>query len=180
MIRPNRILTFISLLACASWLPAGAASLTDEQQTQVACTLLLHDLADAYSERDAARAVTMFTPDGIWDVDGEVFTGTDQLRQRLSRLPPAVMIMLTTTKVTPVDRNMARGVSYALAFVGDHAREDTKPHGTYDPIRMNGFTFVLIYRDTFKLTENGWKVAKRTTNRAFVGPGLAKSAAPGK
>jgi hypothetical protein len=157
-------------------MPAAAAVLSDTQEIQVACTLLLHDLANAYSERDTARGASLFTPDGVWEVDGGVFKGTLQLRQRLGQLPPTVMILLTTIEITPVDKTNATGVSYALAFAADRPREDARPHGTYEPIHMDGFTFVVVYRDSFRLTKDGWRLAKRVTNRVFVGPGQTKEA----
>jgi hypothetical protein len=169
---------WVVLFSCLLMPPmtVDAAALSDTQQVQVACSLLLHDLANAYSERDAARGAALFTADGVWEVDGAVFKGTEQLRKRLSELPPTVVVLLTTIYITPVDKTTASGVSYATVLAADRPREDTKPHGTYEPIHMDGFTFVVVYRDNFRLTNDGWRLAKRVTNRIFVGPGQTKDA----
>ena len=111
--------------------------------------------ADSTSMADIDDYVDCFTPDGVWEVPGDVRTGRDDIRagvtdRRAGAIEQGIQTahFLANTTVTFDDDDNARVKSYLQTF---------RLGGTSGP------TLILMgrYHDWFRRTDEGWKLRHR-------------------
>ena len=69
----------------------------------------------------------------------------------------------TTIQITPVDDTTATGISYAIVLEAPIPEEGL-------PVPIIGFQVASESRSTYRLTDEGWKIAKREYTTLFVDP----------
>ncbi len=69
----------------------------------------------------------------------------------------------TTIQITPVDETTATGVSYALVLEAPIPEDGL-------PVTSLGFQVASESRSVYRLTGEGWKIAKREYTTLFVDP----------
>jgi uncharacterized protein (TIGR02246 family) len=146
---------------------ADADELTRINAIVAACERLEHDYAIYRDRGDAAAFANIFTEDGEWGRPTTVLKGRDAIREYVegsSEGPPEVhMQMQGTIQVTVIDDTTATGISYALVLEAPIPGEGL-------PATIIGFQVASESRSTYKLTEDGWKIAKREYTTLFVDP----------
>lgn len=150
-----------------SWAIAGCASdprllATTNQTIEDACEALVLDYA-YFRDRDdlqvAAQGVAaVFTEDATLTVNGQSFSGRQAIFDRIVQQTnaPLTAHMMSTIRITPQSSDRATGVSYATVYVAP------KPAPGQESALAEGFTAVGEYHDEFRLTTQGWRIAKRT------------------
>ncbi len=158
-VRPATLLSTFLLIQS---LPAVADNdSTDNIVT--ACERLVVAYALARDQQDADGYVDVFTEDAQLLIQGQTLNGRDAIRQRTAEWPAAEIArhLLTTIQITPVDDNTATGVTYALILAADAEQ------GATGPVSVESFRVMGEYHDVFKLTEDGWKIARREFKIVF-------------
>lgn len=125
------------------------------------------DLVVAYTHYvdfgDAARVAELFTDDGVWESEQTRMEGVDELREGFGRRQGLVertsRHVCTNFRLTMIDERTAEGLVYFTLYRHD---------GNDDPAPLEGPLMVGQYRDTFVLTEDGWRFAHRRAEAAFV------------
>ncbi|WP_326524503.1 nuclear transport factor 2 family protein [Sphingomonas sp.] len=129
------------------------------------CIALMTDYNIHLDNVDADAFVALFTQDAVFRrvVPAEPaleFTGHAGLRRSLELViqasPRIRRHLLSNARVTIVDDREARGFCIGLAIHG--------PRGTL-PVPMGGLELVGEYRDTYRRTAEGWRIARRELTR---------------
>lgn len=127
---------------------------------EAACESLVLDYA-YYRDREdlqlAAQGVAaVFTEDATLTVSGQSFTGRQAIHDRIADQtdPPLFAHLMSTIRIFPQSATKATGVSYATVYVA--------PRPAQGSALAEGFAAVGEYHDEFRLTEQGWRIAKRT------------------
>ena len=128
-----------------------------------ACERLVVVYALARDQQDADAYVDVFTEDARLVIQGQTFNGRDAIRQRTAEWSETLVArhLMTTIQITPVDNSTATGIAYTLIMAADVDR------GTTGPIPVESFRVMGEYHDVFKLTEDGWKIARREFKVVF-------------
>lgn len=162
------IIVAASLLLGSSCLMGQQSSPSDERYiVEADCKRLLADYA-IYRDRADERLADLFTPDGVLVLSKGLGTlnGRDEIRQRIATRPKPIeshLMMITTTKISIVDAETATGVSYVLLL------HEAKPRNE-GPYPKSGFTAVYEFHNVFKLTDEGWKIARHELVPIFREP----------
>lgn len=137
----------------------------------IACEQLLADYAIYRDHLDADGFANTFAEDGVLVLGSGTSRGRAAIRENITSRPsPGVahMILLTSTRITPIDETRAVGFSYAIVLNGD------RPVNPGDaPIQMRGITSAVEYHTEFVLTDGGWKISRLELKPVFRGPGIA-------
>lgn len=121
-----------------------------------ACRALVMDYAYYRDRLDADNFAAIFSKNAVLSVQGNEFTGRDAIRQRLLDIEgnPVSRHLMSTIRITPIDAATAHGVSYVKVYV-EEAPDNERP------VVTSGFLAIGEYHDIFKLTDAGWKIARR-------------------
>lgn len=169
------------LLFCAAMLPLficnGAQSadmLTQSQKVDiiVACEQAEHDYALYRDRNDPEGFANVFTEDGEWGRStGKVVKGRPALREYIAAAaatnmehPGYHMQFNTTIQITPTSATTATGVSYALVL------EAPAPADGGVASTVAGFQVASESRSTYKIINEGCKIATREYTTFFVDP----------
>ena len=167
---------FLLALSSLGFLLAGAPSVAQlDAETasaiEIACEQLLADYAIYRDHLDADGFANTFAEDGVLVLGSGTSRGRAAIRENITSRPsPGVahMILLTSTRITPIDETNAIGLSYAIVLNGD------RPVNPGDaPIQMRGITSAVEYHTEFVLTDAGWKISRLELKMVFRGPGIA-------
>lgn len=157
------------LLSTSSALHA-ADELTQDQLVAmvIGCERLEHDYAIYRDRGDAEAFANIFTEDGEWArSNGRIIKGRAAISEYVNSLdrsePEAHMQLTGTVQIKPVDATTANGVSYAIVL------EAPIPEAGL-PATNNSFQVGSESRSVYKLTDDGWKIAKREYTTLFVDP----------
>lgn len=172
----KNILTGFGLVASVTvGFPAfaeGELSQSEQVDIIVACERAEHDYALYRSRNDGENFANAFAEDGIWHRAAGDLVGreaiAEHIRARAARVaesaPEYHMQFNTTIQIKPVDSTTATGVSYALVL-GAPAPEGGGPATT-----IAGFQTASESRSTYKITDDGCKIASREYTTFFVDP----------
>lgn len=163
-----RFVNAASALSCLAVLSSVALAAGESGSTNnvvTACERLVIEYARARDTMDREGYVDVFTEDGVLILAGQHFEGRDAIRERTNNWPQndVARHLMTNIDITPVDETTATGVSYLLIIGGE--REE----GTTGPMTVSGFRVMGEYHDEFRLTDDGWKIARREFKPAFFG-----------
>lgn len=156
---PNLALS-LTLFLALSLVLSGCTTNTTNQSLEAACEALVLDYA-YYRDREdvqlAAQGVaTVFTEDATLTVSGQSFTGRQAIFDRIADQtnPPLFAHLMSTIRIFPESATKATGVSYATVYVAPRPKDGSA--------LAEGFAAVGEYHDEFRLTNQGWRIAKRT------------------
>ncbi len=156
-----------ALLASFSLHAADPAELARINAIVTACERLEHDYAIYRDRGDAEAFANIFTEDGEWGRPTTVLKGREAIREYIASSsggpPEAHMQFQTTIQITPVDDTTATGISYAIVLEAPIPEEGL-------PVPIIGFQVASESRSTYRLTDEGWKIAKREYTTLFVDP----------
>ena len=161
-----RFVNAASALSCLAVLSSVALAAGESGSTNnivAACERLVIEYARARDTMDREGYVDMFTEDGVLMVAGQHLEGRDAIRERTNNWPRNYVPrhLMTNIDIRPVDETTATGVSYVMIIVGE--REE----GATGPITVSGFRVMGEYHDEFRLTDDGWKIARRELTITF-------------
>jgi len=146
---------------------ADAEELARINAIVTACERLEHDYALYRDRGDPDAFANTFTEDGEWGRPTTVLKGRDAIRDYIASSgggPPEVhMQFQSTIQVTVIDDATATGISYALVLEAPVPEDGL-------PVPIAGFQVASESRSTYKLTDEGWKIAKREYTTMFVDP----------
>ncbi len=170
--------SFAAVAAVSVLLTAPPANAADPAELArinaivIACERLEHDYAIYRDQGDAEAFANIFTEDAEWGRSGgTVLTGREAIRRHVETISKTDrgmhnvhMQSQTTIQITPIDDTTATGVSYGLVLeapIPEHGLPAT-----------NQFSFQVASESlsTYKLTDDGWKIAKREYTQLFVDP----------
>lgn len=125
------------------------------------CTALSIAFANAVDHRDYARALSVFTPDGVFERWDKTFKGIDEIAAMLDARPVDMLVrhFCTNIEITPCGDNAATGTTYFMFF-----REMGDPSGS---LPISGPKMIGEYLDQFRLTDAGWRIARRSVKLVF-------------
>ena len=156
-----------ALLASALLQAQVPADLDAINAIVTACERLEHDYAIYRDRGDAEAFANIFTEDGEWGRPTTVIKGRDAIREYIASSaggpPDAHLQLQTTIQITPVDETTATGISYAIVLEAPIPDEGL-------PATIVGFQVASESRSTYRLTEEGWKIATREYTTLFVDP----------
>jgi hypothetical protein len=155
------LLVTIALFSVA---PPVAAHDPDHRQLIGACTKINHDYALARDKADEEAYANLFTGDAKFVMQGETFTGTEQIVARLGDPDTRnfARLLITTVDVSPIDATTATGVTYFIMYMAIDDPDPTPPITKF-------MVFMGEYHDEYKLTEDGCKFSRRETKPLFTG-----------
>jgi hypothetical protein len=139
------------------------ARLLDER----ACERLIVDYTHLVDFGEAARIADLFTTDGVWEAGGVRMEGQDAIRRgfgaRQGVTRRTSRHVSSNVAITLVGPDEATGISYLVNY-----RHDS-PSGVAEVPAPAGLPkFVGEYHDRFVRTPEGWRIAHRRCEMAFV------------
>jgi len=141
------------------------AQLLDER----ACERLVIDYTHLVDFGEAARIADLFTSDGIWEAAGVRMVGQDAIRAGfLARQGVARRTsrhVCSNVAITLLNPDEASGLSYLVNY-----RHDSASGSAERPAPAGHPKFVGEYHDRFARTPDGWRIAHRRCEMAFVRP----------
>ena len=132
----------------------GDADLGDADSGVAACKDLVMAYAYYRDRGDAQGVAEVFSEDAVFNILGQTFTGRDAIRQRIedAKDGPVYRHLMSTVHVEQIDTSTAWGVSYVTVFQSASGEL---------PLSSNQFMATGEYKDQFKKTSAGWKIARR-------------------
>ena len=123
-----------------------------------ACITLVRRFCVVADAVDADAFASLFTEDGVFERGDMRVEGQAALVKMVGARPAGLITrhLLTTSLVTPTDADTATGTHYCLVFVGGGQHDATQP-------------IVREYRDSYRRTPDGWRIAHRTVLTPFEG-----------
>lgn len=122
-----------------------------------ACEKLVRKFAVYSDNNDYTALMDIFTEDAVYTrpmAPDERITGRDAIHKAFQKRPPLVIRHLTMNcLVDVVSTDEARGISYVM-FLASHDTGGERPAPA-------PAVHVGEYRDTFVLTDAGWKIRER-------------------
>lgn len=131
-------------------MPGPTASLSDE------CVALVRQFCIFADEADAPSLAALFTADAVFE-RGELRVEGREALEKMVRSRAADVVtrhLLTTSFVTPADDKQANGRHYCLVYASGAGHDPSKP-------------IVREYRDDYRLTDEGWRIAHRIVLTPF-------------
>ena len=139
----------------------GATTATGHEPGIVeACRNLVMDYAIHRDGGNHDAYAALFTEDATLSVLGETFAGRTAIHNRvaMAKDAPATRHLMSTVRITPHGNDRATGISYATVYVAPAS------DGVID---VEGFAAIGEYHDTFRRTDDGWKIASRRLELAM-------------
>jgi uncharacterized protein (TIGR02246 family) len=139
--------------------PSAAGAGTEEIER--ACTRLVLRSIRVFDERDWPAYAQLFTEDGVFiraNEPGEPLVGRAAIESALSARPAHRLTVhfCTNLEVDVVDTKRAEGRCYLLLYSGDASHPQGSAGRPADAVQRLG-----EYRDSFELTAEGWRIARR-------------------
>jgi hypothetical protein len=138
--------------------------MTDEAvRVHLACQALVTRYCHDIDLGRAARVADLFTVDGVWESPEQHLDGQQAIRDVFGRRQASARRsrhVCSTFALTEVTADSARGITYFTLYRTDEPGEG--------PAKLPGPTMVGHYDDTFRRTDDGWRIAHRLAVAAFV------------
>lgn len=130
-----------------------------------ACQKLVTAYCHFVDHGEASRIADLFTDDGVWTSPENTMTGKNQIRAGFQAREDNKIRMsrhvCNNFLLNNVSENEAEGVVYLTLY-----RCDGKEGRRVSP--LDGPEIVGEYRDLFRRTDQGWRIARRETVVSFV------------
>ena len=147
----------------------GLTACTDTQfenpkSLVAACTQINHDYALARDHADKGAYAKLFTSDAKFLMQGEIFTGNEEIVDRLNgdNSRNFARLLITTVDISPVDATTATGVTYFIMYMAIDATNPRPPITKF-------MEFMGEYHDEYKMTADGCKFSRRESKPLFTG-----------
>jgi hypothetical protein len=127
------------------------------------CRRLVTAYARATDLGDGETAAALFTPDGQLDMPGgRSFHGREQIARRIREQPPRQVSrhVIANASIEPQADDRATGLLYVTMYRGE------RPGGG-GPVPLQGPYLVGEYEDEYRLTPEGWRIARRRLTTVF-------------
>jgi ketosteroid isomerase-like protein len=145
----------------------GMVRLTDLDQLVIerACERLAIDYCHFTDHGEASRVADLFTDDGVWVAGDTVMSGRARIlrgfQHRENNAARMSRHVCSTMQIDVHDADNASGCVYLTLY-----RHDGDPERKLSP--LNGPAMVGEYRDAFRRTPDGWRIARRELFIAFM------------
>ncbi|MGH8260486.1 MAG: nuclear transport factor 2 family protein [Steroidobacteraceae bacterium] len=131
------------------------------------CMRLVLASLRAFDERDWPAYAGLFAEDGVFiraNAPDEPLTGREAIRAALAARPASRLTrhLCTNLEIDVLDAERARGFCYLLLYAGDASEPETPSGRPADRIQRIG-----EYRDTFVLSQGGWRISRREGRLIF-------------
>lgn len=128
------------------------------------CRKLCLRFARHLDDGDFEAMFALFTPDGVFDRVGQVLRGSEQMRAAFGSRPPGIRSRHVVTNIDflEVSHEEAEAHIYNLSF---HAVGDP---GSGPLTYATENARFIDFHDHYRLTEDGWRFASRTSGVVFV------------
>jgi SnoaL-like domain len=129
---------------------------------ELACRRLVMSFAHHVDHRRFREVADLFADDGVWLRRGETMRGPDQILAFLEKRAATVVErhVMSTTLVEQLTHTTCSATSYVTIFranrVGDAIPDLTAPAAFGE------------FHDMFRLTDDGWRFAYRTSEPVFT------------
>lgn len=135
----------------------------EKQIIERACEQLQYAYARFIDFRDYEGFTELFTGDGVLDAGLEL-KGRDAIFSSCQKRSPGLRSrhVITNSFIDVLGPDLARGICYLSLYRLD-SKETAKP----GPLPMPGPAAIGHYQDSFRRTEDGWKIAHRKLHLAF-------------
>ena len=135
-----------------------------EDEARRACERLAIEFAHAVDHREVERAVSVFTPDAVFERKGEQLEGRGAIRAAQQARPIHLVTrhLCASHRIEVIDGTHARGVVYFLLF--RHEGSESDPPG---PAPLVLPQTLGEYHDEYLRTDEGWKIARRVAKGIF-------------
>ena len=134
-------------------------------EIEAACYRLVTAYCHYVDHGDAARIPELFTDDGVWIAGPTTMRGRAELERgfqaRQDDVGRASRHVCDNFLLHEVSADEARGAVYLTLY-----RHDGEPGRSLSP--LPGPFLVGEYRDAFRRTESGWRIAERTLEIGFL------------
>lgn len=124
------------------------------------CARLVYGFCNHVDAQEYDDFVALWAPDGVWETWKGPITGPAAIRAYLDARPRAEVSRhhCTNVVIDVIDGTHARGRAYFSFYVARPGTDDGKGPGI-----LTGPAVVGEYRDEFRLTPAGWRIARRGT-----------------
>ncbi len=134
-------------------------------EIEQACIALSHRFARYVDERRFEDFAALFAEDGVFDRRGEALAGRPAILASMAGRPANLLVRhhVTTVSVDVIDDEAATGLCY-FAFY-----QCTDWDGaTAEKLALAGPAIVGEYRDRYRRTAEGWRIAHRQALMTFM------------
>jgi len=141
----------------------------DRMRVERSCERLINEYSRLVDFGEAASVADLFTEDARWEGTDLVLNGREEIRawfekregvtRRVSRH------VFTNVIIDVVSETEANGLSYMINYRHDRAEGDESL-----PVVMEVPKWMGEARDTFRLTDDGWRFSSRRVEPAFMRP----------
>jgi ketosteroid isomerase-like protein len=133
-----------------------------------ACQRLITTYTHLVDFGNAPAIAELFTPDGVWRSDDLVMVGQDEIRAGFERRQGVTRRQsrhVCTNILIDVDGDEATGLCYLVNY-----RHDSESGVAEKPAPVEVPKYVGEYHDRFVRGPEGWRIAERHFDLAFVRP----------
>lgn len=129
---------------------------------EAACSRLIADFAHFVDSKQYENLVALFAEDGSFERHGEVLEGRAAILKAMRARPEDVVTrhVCTNIRIDQMASNSAMGTCTLLLFHGTATQGGESTGSSYS-------ITVAEYRDTFVVTQSGWKIAARVAHVIF-------------
>ncbi len=130
------------------------------------CAKLLTHYYNLVDQGDFDTAVTLFTPDVVWSMDGDEYHGQDGNLSGMHKLLDESLIrhVISNIVVTVIDEDHAEAVTYLVVYC--YPKRDVAG-GKLETVAANRFSEVA---NTLVRTEEGWHISRREIKTVMATP----------
>ena len=138
-----------------------------ESETTIAaaaCQTLAVRFWNSIDERDYDGMVALFAPGGVWVRRGKELKAPSDILAAMAERSPTLVIRHVVTNVDV--RVTAADAAEAFYYLTVYHHEAGKP--VEKPVPLHGPRTIMIVRDRFTRTAEGWRILRKETRREFA------------
>ena len=123
--------------------------------------------------RQYDKLIALFTEDAVWGRIREIHHGKDEIRAGLKarNAQMATRHAIANLHFEHLDERMVKGVLYNYSFFGP-----VRPDGSLPANYAASHGYLIDFHDTYRLTNDGWKIAERIAKGVMLEPDSAMMA----
>lgn len=133
------------------------------------CERLINEYSRLVDFGEAAAVADLFTEDARWEGTDLILTGREEIRAWFEKREAVTRRVsrhvFTNVVVDVLSESEAKALSYMINFRHDRPEGDETV-----PVPMEVPKWMGEARDTFRLTDEGWRFSSRRVEPAFMRP----------